>query len=81
MLANLLVYELNRPVIDATGLKGDFAFTLKVDLVEGESDAVPDYGRGHRIRPCGEAVGELIPPHMVLAKGRLILAYAHSYVT
>ena len=40
-LANLLVFELQRPVIDATGLKGDFAFTLQYTRGLGESDAVP----------------------------------------
>lgn len=31
MLANLLVFEVSRPVIDTTGLKGDFAFHTAVD--------------------------------------------------
>jgi bla regulator protein blaR1 len=39
MLANLLVFELGRPIIDATGLKGDFAFTLDWTRGLGESDA------------------------------------------
>ncbi len=41
MLADLLVFEVGRPVIDATGLKGDFAFTLQYTRGLGESDAVP----------------------------------------
>jgi bla regulator protein blaR1 len=41
MLANLLVYELDRPVVDATGLKGDYAFTLQYTRGLGESDAGP----------------------------------------
>jgi uncharacterized protein (TIGR03435 family) len=38
-LADLLVYELQRPVIDGTGLKGDFAFTLQYTRGLGEADA------------------------------------------
>ena len=41
MLANVLVFELQRPVIDATGLKGDFAFRLEWSRGPGESDAGP----------------------------------------
>ena len=40
-LANLLVFELQRPVIDATGLKGDFAFSLQYTRGLAESDAGP----------------------------------------
>jgi len=39
MLANLLVSEVNRPVIDATGLNGDFALTLQWTRGLAESDA------------------------------------------
>jgi uncharacterized protein (TIGR03435 family) len=40
-LANLLTYDLKRPVRDQTGLKGDFAFTLEWTLGLGESEAGP----------------------------------------
>jgi len=40
-LANLLTYDLKRPVRDETGLKGDFAFTLEWTLGLGESDDGP----------------------------------------
>jgi bla regulator protein blaR1 len=39
MLANLLTFELERPVRDETGLKGDFAFTLDYTRGMTESDA------------------------------------------
>jgi uncharacterized protein (TIGR03435 family) len=40
-LANLLAFDLKRPVRDDTALKGDFAFTLEWTLGLGESDAGP----------------------------------------
>jgi uncharacterized protein (TIGR03435 family) len=38
-LANLLTFDLERPVRDETGLQGDFAFTLEWTRGLGESDA------------------------------------------
>ena len=40
-LANILTFDLRRPVMDETGLNGDFAFTLEWTLGLGESDAGP----------------------------------------
>jgi bla regulator protein blaR1 len=40
-LANILTFDLKRPVRDETGLEGDFAFTLEWTLGLGESDAGP----------------------------------------
>jgi uncharacterized protein (TIGR03435 family) len=40
-LAHLFAFELKRPVIDATGLRGDFAFTMEWSRGPGESDAGP----------------------------------------
>jgi uncharacterized protein (TIGR03435 family) len=40
-LANILTFDLKRPVKDETGLKGDFAFKLEWTLGLGESDAGP----------------------------------------
>lgn len=40
-LANILTFDLKRPVRDDTGLKGDFAFTLEWAPGLGQSDAGP----------------------------------------
>jgi len=40
-LAEILAFDLERPVRDETGLKGDFAFTLEWTRGLGESDAGP----------------------------------------
>jgi uncharacterized protein (TIGR03435 family) len=40
-LAEVLAFDVKRPVKDATGLSGDFAFTLDWTPGLGESDAVP----------------------------------------
>jgi uncharacterized protein (TIGR03435 family) len=40
-LANVLTFDLKRPVRDETGLKGDFAFTLEWTPGLGESDSGP----------------------------------------